>query len=96
MARKSMPERRTADRRVRQVYHDIDRRSGAERRAAEREVVVRERGEGPGLFGWIIIGLVALLLVDTFVWKGYYRHAMWVSINADAESMRQWSDNAWR
>jgi hypothetical protein len=95
MAHKSRPERRTADRRVRQVYHDVDRRSSAERRAAEREVVVRERGEGLGLFAWTVIALVALFLVDTFVWQGYYRHALWVSLNADAASVRDWSDSVW-
>jgi hypothetical protein len=96
VAQKSGPERRTGDRRVRQVYHEVDRRSGGERRAAEREVLVRERGDGLGLFGRIIIVLVALFLVDAFVWQGYYRHAMWASINANATSVREWSDSAWR
>jgi len=96
MAHKSIPERRAVDRRVRQVYHDLDRRSGTNRRVAVREVVAREERQRPGFFTWTVIALVALFLVDAVAWKGYYRHALWVSINAEAASLRDLTDSAWR
>ena len=95
MARNSTPERRTGDRRVRQVYHDLDRRKGSDRRVVEREVVTRDSGDGLGFFAWLVIGLVVLFLVDAFVWQGYYRHAFWLALNADADAMRGWSDSLW-
>jgi hypothetical protein len=96
VARNSTPERRTGDRRVRQVYHDLDRRKGTGRRTVERESVRRESGEGPGLFAWLLIGFVVLFLVDAYLWQGYYRHAFWVALNADADAIRTWSDDLWR
>lgn len=95
MARNSTSERRTGDRRVRQVYHDLDRRKGSDRRVVEREIVRRESGEGLGLFAWTLIGLVVLFLVDVYAWEGYYRHAFWLALNADADSIRGWSDSLW-
>lgn len=90
-----MPERRATDRRVRQVYHDLDPRSGSRRPVAVREAPPREAREWPGFFTWIVIILVGLFMVDALVWHGQYRHKLWVSINAEAESMRIWVDSPW-
>lgn len=58
-------------------------------------MVKRESGDGLGLFAWILIGLVVLFLVDVYMWEGYYRHAFWLALNADADAMRGWSDSLW-
>jgi hypothetical protein len=90
-----MPVRRSADRRVRQVYHDLDPRSGSRRPVAVREAPPREVRDGPGLFTWAVIALVALFMADALVWHGQYRHKLWVSINAEAASLRVWVDSPW-
>ena len=66
--------------------------AGVERRLAGRRAPSRER-EGP--FSFVVIALILFVLVDTFIWHGYYRHAVYRGIDSQAQSIREWSDNIW-
>lgn len=95
MGRKSVIEPRRTERRVRQVYHDLERRRGNDRRAAVREVVIKDRGEGLGMLGWLIIAVIGLYLTDTFAWHSYYQRSFWRQLDAEASATRDWSDHVW-
>ena len=81
-------ERRTDDRRVARDPAYL----GAERRAAERR---HHPAEPKSKLGWYAIALVALVMVDTLVWHGYYFHALMMSFHADAAATRSWGANVW-
>lgn len=95
MAR-NMPKRRTSRQGARPVYHEAEPGGVARRTRSDEDVAVRERTDGLGLFAWALIVLVALILVDAYVWNGQYRHGFWVAINAQSESTRAWSDGLWK
>ena len=83
----------------RERRHGTDRRvsrypayAGDERRTTDRR---RPRPDRTGPFGWIVIALILIVMLDTTVWQGYYRHAIYRGLDAQAASVRAWSDGLW-
>ena len=89
------PKRRTSARQ-RPVYHEAQPGGVAPTRQPGEGRPVRESADGFGLLVWALLVLIALILVDTYVWKGQYRHEFWAAINAQAEYTRAWTDGLWR
>ena len=81
-------KRRDSDRRV---AHD-PAYAGPDRRLTERRQHPKER---KSRLGWVVIALVAFVMVDTVAWDGFYRRALFASINADAQASRAWSEGLW-
>ncbi len=88
------------------MYHfGRERRKGGDRRVArnpahssvERRLARRRerRTEHEGPFAWIVIALIALIIVDTLFWHGFYRHALVRGINVQADAVRSWSEGLW-
>lgn len=91
MTSRHVAERRGTDRRVRNEYPEIERRKNADRRGAP----VRQDRDKPGLITWGAIAIVGFMLIDALLWHGQYRQAFFAAIEADAASVRAWSDNVW-
>jgi hypothetical protein len=87
-------DRRIADRRA--TYRGPDRRSDVDRRRAAESIKAPEPREGPGLITFALIAVIGFLLIDAFVWNGYYRHQMLAAASADGVAVRAWSDSIWR
>ncbi|WP_140871173.1 hypothetical protein [Sphingomonas oligophenolica] len=66
--------------------------AGVERRLTQHRERRTER-EGP--FAWIVLAMIALIVVDTLFWHGFYRHALVRGLNAQAEAVRAWSADLW-
>ena len=85
-------DRRGGDRRIRQVYHEVERRDQSGRSDPRRRALERDR---PSKVLWLAVVLLSLALVDALLWEGYYRQSLWVSAHDIARSTRAWSNGLW-
>lgn len=92
---RNMPKHRPTGRQ-RPVYHEVQPGGVAQRRPGGEERPVPESADAAGTVIWTLVALIALMLIDGYVWNGYYRHQVLVAIDAQAEWSRAWVDGLWR
>jgi hypothetical protein len=95
MAEKSAGQVRSGDRRVRQVYHDVERRSGTDRRGPPSVSIIKEESRPPGLVRATIICLIAFLVTDALAWHGASLRAVRLAAETQASAVADWSSRAW-
>ena len=89
-----MQKRRTSGH-ARPLYHEVQPGGVAPRRQPGEDGPVREQADGFELVLWALVALIVLIMIDTYVWDGRYRHGFWVALNAQAESARTWTERLW-
>jgi len=94
-------------RKTRRIYHDLEKRSGNDRRVGaggytgpERRVTERRAHEGDekgGINIFLIAAalLVAAILADNYFYQGEYRHHLSAQFGDTSQSLRSWSDSLW-